>query len=49
MLKRLSGAAALDTPPDERGTAVCVVTGGSIDSDKLAAILNDPMLDDYGR
>jgi threonine dehydratase len=45
----LSVAAALAAPADERGTAVCVVTGGSIDSDKLTAILNDSTLDDYGR
>ncbi len=34
-------AAALKTPPDARGRSVCVVTGGSIDSRKLVAILGD--------
>lgn len=32
-------AAALATPVAERGTSVCVLSGGSIDGDKLAAIL----------
>ena len=35
----LSLAAALATPAVERGTTVCIVTGGSIDAVKLAAIL----------
>jgi len=35
----LSVAAALDTPASRRGLAVCPVTGGSIDTDKLLAIL----------
>lgn len=35
----LSVAAAVDTPSDERGLSVCVVTGGSIDTDKLIKIL----------
>ncbi len=34
-------AAALATPPAQRGATVCVVTGGSIDTDKLLAILGD--------
>ena len=37
----LSVAAALATPADERGKTVCVVTGGSIDTGKLTAILGD--------
>ncbi len=35
----LSLAAALATPAAERGTTVCIVTGGSIDAVKLAEIL----------
>ena len=35
----LSVAAALETPARERGSTVCVVTGGSIDTDKLLSIL----------
>ncbi|MHC4990048.1 MAG: threonine ammonia-lyase [Planctomycetota bacterium] len=35
----LSIAAALATPAARRGRAVCLVTGGSIDADKLATIL----------
>lgn len=35
----MSLAAALDTPVEERGKTVCVLTGGSIDSGKLAKIL----------
>ena len=38
----LALAAALSTPPEERGTTACIVTGGSIDPDALAAILTDP-------
>ncbi len=34
-------AAALATPRAQRGMTVCVVTGGSIDTDKLLAILGD--------
>ncbi len=37
-------AAALATPAEQRGKTVCVVTGGSIDTDKLTAILNDPAI-----
>lgn len=37
----LSVAAALDTPEAKRGKTVCVVTGGSIDTAKLAELLND--------
>ncbi len=36
----ISLAAALETPIEERGKTVCVVTGGSIDPEKLAKILN---------
>ncbi len=35
----LALAAALATPPAERGTTVCIVSGGSIDAATLAAIL----------
>lgn len=37
----LALAAALATPPERRGKSVCLLTGGSIDPDKLAAILRD--------
>ncbi|MCH7591769.1 MAG: threonine/serine dehydratase [Planctomycetes bacterium] len=37
----LSVAAALATPANERGKTVCIVTGGSIDTEKLVAILGD--------
>jgi threonine dehydratase len=40
----LSVAAALRMPRGERGRSVCLLTGGSIDPGKLAAILNDPEL-----
>ena len=40
----LSVATAVEEPFDERGKTVCLVTGGSIDTDKLVAILNDPSL-----
>lgn len=33
-------AAALDAPKSERGKAVCVLTGGSIDSNKLSKIIS---------
>ncbi len=35
----LSVAAALATPPEERGKTVCIISGGSIDSDKLMEII----------
>jgi threonine dehydratase len=35
----LGVAAALATPEDRRGRSVCIVTGGSIDADKLLAII----------
>ena len=35
----MSLAAALNTHKDERGKTVCILTGGSIDSDKLTKIL----------
>ena len=38
----LSLAAALKTPPSERGATVCVLSGGSIDADKLADIIMGP-------
>ena len=41
----LSAAAALQESREERGKAVCLVTGASIDTDKLTAILSDPSLD----
>ncbi len=37
----LATAAALAMPPEDRGTAVCLVTGGSIDAHKLVSILAD--------
>lgn len=37
----LSVAAALAMPPEERGRAVCILTGGSIDTGKLLNILAD--------
>ena len=40
----LAVAAALKTPASARGRCVCPVTGGSIDADKLAAILGMPDL-----
>ena len=36
----LSVAAAVDMASDKRGLSVCVVTGGSIDTDKLIKILS---------
>ena len=36
----LSVAAAVDMRSDKRGLSVCVVTGGSIDTDKLIKILS---------
>jgi len=41
----LSVAAAIATPLAERGKTVCLLTGGSMDTEKLASILNDPNLD----
>jgi len=40
----LSVAAAVREPSEKRGKSVCILTGGSIDIDKLVAILNDPKL-----
>ncbi len=40
----LSVAAAVQEPFEKRGKSVCLLTGGSIDTDKLVAILNDPSL-----
>jgi len=41
----LSVAAAVREPFEKRGKSVCLLTGGSIDIDKLVAILDDPSLD----
>lgn len=41
----LSAAAAMAMPQEQRGKCVAVISGGSIDSDKLTAILNDPSLE----
>jgi len=35
----LSVAAALATPLEDRGKTVCIISGGSIDSDKLMEII----------
>jgi threonine dehydratase len=40
----LSVAAALAAPPERRGRAVCLVTGGSVDTDKFLEILEDPAI-----
>jgi threonine dehydratase len=37
----MSLAAALNTPKDERGKTVCILTGGSIDAEKLSHIITD--------
>ena len=37
----LATAAALQTPAEDRGRTVCVITGGSIDTDKLLEILSN--------
>ena len=41
----LAAAAALAIPEPKRGRSVCLITGGSIDAGKLAAILDDSSLD----
>ena len=41
----LSVAAALATPAEQRGETVCVVSGGSIDADRLVAILTDKTIE----
>lgn len=41
----LAVAAALAADPAARGRSVCIVSGGSINSDLLAEILNDRALD----
>lgn len=38
-------AAALATPVEQRGRSVCVLSGGSIDGDKLAAIVGEQLHD----
>ena len=40
----MSVAAALKEPFKDRGKAVCILSGSSIDTEKLVAILNDPSL-----
>lgn len=40
----LSVAGAVQESLEVRGKAVCIISGGSIDTDKLVAILNDPTL-----
>jgi len=44
----LAAAAAATEPVSERGVAVAIVTGGSIDPGKLAAILEDDSLPGFG-
>ncbi|GAH63735.1 unnamed protein product, partial [marine sediment metagenome] len=41
----ISVACALSTPYEERGKTACIVSGGNIDTDKLIALINDPILD----
>ena len=41
----LSVAAAVQESFKDRGKTVCILTGGSIDVDKLTSLLNDPSLD----
>jgi threonine dehydratase len=43
----LAAVAALQENPSERGCSVALVTGGSIDANKLAAILSDETLPDF--
>ncbi len=38
-------ATALALPENQRGKTVCIVTGSSIDTEKLSAILSDPKSD----
>jgi threonine dehydratase len=40
----LAVAAALAMPAEQRGTSVCIVTGGSINPDLLTSIINDPAI-----
>jgi len=40
----LALTAALQEPVDNRGKSVCVITGGTIDTEKIVAILSDPDL-----
>ena len=40
----LSVAAAVAIPASERGKSVCLITGGNIDTDKLAQLLSDTTL-----
>ncbi|OGD59163.1 hypothetical protein A3K78_03010 [Candidatus Bathyarchaeota archaeon RBG_13_52_12] len=39
----MSLAAAIKTSKEERGKTVCILTGGSIDSDKLTKIMGSPL------
>ena len=40
----LALTAALQEPVDVRGKSVCLITGGTIDTEKIVAILSDPGL-----
>lgn len=40
----LATTAALQEPLESRGKSVCLITGGSIDTEKIVAILTDPNL-----
>ena len=40
----LATTAALKEPEEKRGKMVCIISGGSIDTDKIMAILTDPNL-----
>lgn len=40
----LATTAALQEPVESRGKSVCLITGGSIDTEKIVAILTDPDL-----
>ena len=41
----LAVAAALATPAEQRGRTVCVVSGGSIDTERLLNILTDESIE----
>ena len=43
----LAVVAALEESPSRRGLSVAIVTGGSIDAEKLAAILSDETLPNF--
>jgi threonine dehydratase len=40
----LATTAALQEPAESRGKSVCIISGGSVDTDKIMAILTDPNL-----